>query len=81
MMHIPNDVLEQIRLLSNLETTRHKLLQIILIGRPELSDRLASRELRQIGQRVSVNWQQPKQPRLASGGADASAAHVVGPGW
>ena len=53
---LSNDVLEQIRLLSNLETTRHKLLQIILIGRPELSDRLASRELRQIGQRVSVNW-------------------------
>jgi len=53
---LSNDVLEQVRLLSNLETTRHKLLQIILIGRPELSDRLSSRELRQIGQRVSVNW-------------------------
>jgi general secretion pathway protein A len=53
---LSNDVLEQVRLLSNLETTRHKLLQIILIGRPELLDRLESRELRQIGQRVSVNW-------------------------
>ena len=53
---LSNDALEQVRLLSNLETTRHKLLQIILIGRPELLDRLESRELRQIGQRVSVNW-------------------------
>lgn len=53
---LSSEVLEQVRLLSNLETTRHKLLQIILIGRPELSDRLDSRELRQIGQRVSVNW-------------------------
>jgi general secretion pathway protein A len=53
---LSNKVLEQVRLLSNLETTRHKLLQIILIGRPELSDRLASHELRQIGQRISVNW-------------------------
>ena len=53
---LSSDVLEQVRLLSNLETTRHKLIQIVLIGRPELSDRLASHELRQIGQRVSVNW-------------------------
>jgi type II secretory pathway predicted ATPase ExeA/cell division protein FtsN len=53
---LSNEVLEQVRLLSNLETTRHKLIQIVLIGRPELSDRLASHELRQIGQRISVNW-------------------------
>lgn len=53
---LSNEVLEQVRLISNLETTRHKLIQIVLIGRPELSERLASRELRQIGQRVSVNW-------------------------
>ena len=50
------DVLEQIRLLSNLETTREKLLQIVLVGEPELADMLGSRALRQIGQRVSVSY-------------------------
>jgi type II secretory pathway predicted ATPase ExeA/cell division protein FtsN len=48
--------LEQVRLLSNLETTRDKLLQIILIGRPALSRMLGAPSLRQIGQRVSVNY-------------------------
>jgi general secretion pathway protein A len=49
-------VLEQVRLISNLETTQDKLLQIILIGEPMLSQRLASQHLRQIGQRVSVGY-------------------------
>ena len=48
--------LEQVRLLSNLETTRDKLLQIVLIGRPALSKMLEAPSLRQIGQRVSVNY-------------------------
>ncbi len=51
-----HDVLEQLRLLSNLETTRDKLLQIVLIGRPELSDRLNSHELRPLGQRMTVSY-------------------------
>jgi len=49
------DVLEQLRLLSNLETTRSKLLQIILVGQPELADMLDSHELRQLGQRVTLS--------------------------
>jgi general secretion pathway protein A len=49
------DVLEQLRLLSNLETTRSKLLQIILVGQPELSEMLDSHELRQLGQRVTLS--------------------------
>ena len=52
-----NDVLEQLRLLSNLETTRDKLLQIVLIGGPELSDMLNSHALRPLGQRISVSYQ------------------------
>ena len=48
--------LEQVRLLSNLETTHDKLLQIVLIGRPALSKMLGAPSLRQIGQRVSVNY-------------------------
>ncbi|MBT8367945.1 MAG: AAA family ATPase [Deltaproteobacteria bacterium] len=50
------DVLEQVRLLSNLETTRDKLLQIVLVGEPGLADMLDSQALRQIGQRVSVSY-------------------------
>ena len=49
------DALEQVRLLSNLESTREKLLQIVLVGEPELADMLGSRALRQLGQRVSVS--------------------------
>ena len=47
--------LEMIRMLSNLETTRSKLLQIILVGQPELSDKLDSYELRQLAQRISLS--------------------------
>jgi general secretion pathway protein A len=50
------DVLEQVRLISNLETTKDKLLQIILIGEPILTKMLTSQALRQIGQRVSVGY-------------------------
>ncbi len=48
------ELLEELRMLSNLETEREKLLQILLIGQPELADKLASRKLRQLKQRVSV---------------------------
>lgn len=47
--------LEMVRMLSNLETTRSKLLQIILVGQPELSDKLDSYELRQLAQRISLS--------------------------
>lgn len=50
------DTLEQLRLLSNLETTRDKLLQIVLIGRPKLTDLLNSHDLRPLGQRVTVSY-------------------------
>jgi general secretion pathway protein A len=48
------EVLEQLRLLSNLETTTQKLLQIILVGQPELSRMLAEYRLRQIRQRITL---------------------------
>ena len=48
------NVLEQLRLLSNLETTREKLLQIILVGQPELIELLDSHELRQLAQRITL---------------------------
>ena len=50
------DVLEQLRLLTNLETSEKKLLQIILLGQPELRDILAKNELRQLSQRVTARY-------------------------
>jgi general secretion pathway protein A len=50
------DVLEQVRLLTNLETARDKLLQIILIGQPELVGLLDQGELRQLAQRVTARY-------------------------
>ena len=48
------ELLEEIRLLTNLETTSHKLLQIVLAGQPELDNKLDSHELRQLKQRVGL---------------------------
>jgi len=53
--NLNNDVLEQLRLLSNLETTTSKLIQIILVGQPELGEMLDSHELRQLGQRITLS--------------------------
>lgn len=50
------DVLEQVRLLTNLETAKTKLLQIMLIGQPELRDLLARPDLRQLAQRVTARY-------------------------
>jgi general secretion pathway protein A len=50
------DVLEQLRLLTNLETSERKLLQIILIGQPELRDMLARPDLEQLAQRVTARY-------------------------
>jgi len=49
-------VMEQVRLLSNLETDQQKLIQIVLCGQPELDKRLALPELRQLRQRITVRY-------------------------
>lgn len=54
--HLDFDVLEQIRLLTNLETNSEKLLQIILIGQPELAEMLSRPELRQLNQRITARY-------------------------
>jgi general secretion pathway protein A len=51
---LSDDLLEEVRLLSNLETDDSKLLQIVLVGQPELRDRLERSELRQLRQRITV---------------------------
>jgi general secretion pathway protein A len=54
--NLDSEALEQVRLLSNLETDTQKLIQIVLIGQPELDAMLESPHLRQLRQRISVRW-------------------------
>lgn len=53
---LTDELLEQVRLLSNLETDDRKLLQIVLMGQPELRDRLNAPKLRQLRQRITVRY-------------------------
>ncbi len=53
---MPKDTLEEIRLLSNLETGRHKLLQIVLFGQPELNEILGSLDMRQLKERITHSF-------------------------
>ncbi|MBI4681936.1 MAG: AAA family ATPase [Nitrospirae bacterium] len=54
--NLSSEVLEQLRLLTNLETNQRKLLQIILIGQPELRDKLSKPDLRQLSQRIIARY-------------------------
>jgi general secretion pathway protein A len=53
---LTDELLEQVRLLSNLETENRKLVQIVLLGQPELRDRLNNPRLRQLRQRITVRY-------------------------
>ena len=65
----PN-LLEEIRLLTNLETSKQKLMQILLVGQPELEDKLDSYELRQVKQRIAIRC------RLEALSADETRAYI-----
>ncbi|NKF49917.1 AAA family ATPase [Shewanella sp. WXL01] len=54
--HLRSEVLEQLRLLTNLETDTKKLLQVILIGQPELQQLLKRQDLRQLAQRITARY-------------------------
>jgi general secretion pathway protein A len=54
--NLKKNLLEEIRLLSNLETEKEKLFQIVLVGQPELRDKLSSPELAQLRQRIAVRY-------------------------
>jgi general secretion pathway protein A len=54
--NLTNDLLEQVRLISNLETDDRKLIQIVLLGQPELRDRLNEHSLRQLRQRITIRY-------------------------
>ncbi len=67
---LPPEVLEELRLLSNLETSTAKLLQIVLFGQPQLADLLQSADLAQLNQRITLRW------HLGPLGAQETAAYV-----
>jgi general secretion pathway protein A len=69
--NLPHSVLEHIRILSNLETDKEKLLQIVLVGQMNLREVLRSPELRQLDQRVSIRYS------LRPLTADETAAYVA----
>jgi type II secretory pathway predicted ATPase ExeA len=69
--NLPLSVLEQIRILSNLETDKEKLLQIILVGQLELQSLLRSSALRQLDQRVSIRYELKPLDR------DGTAAYIA----
>jgi len=72
--NLPVATLEQIRLLSNLETSTAKLIQILLFGQPELDEMLESAELRQLRQRITVRY---RLGALARGEAREYVRHRV----
>jgi general secretion pathway protein A len=69
--HLSGEILEEIRLLTNLETTSEKLLQIVLVGQPELDRKLDSWDLRQLKQRVAL------RAHLGSLSADETAEYIA----
>jgi general secretion pathway protein A len=76
--NLPLSVLEQIRILSNLETDKEKLLQIILVGQLNLGTLLRSPELRQLDQRVSIRYQLEPLDRETVGAYVAHRLTIAG---
>jgi general secretion pathway protein A len=86
--NLPHGVMEQIRMLSNLETVREKLIQIILLGQPELLRLLALPSLRQLNERITVRYDLKPlareevhhyiEHRIATAGGRADAIFVPG---
>jgi len=76
--NLPLPVLEQIRILSNLETAKEKLLQIILVGQLNLGTLLHSPELRQLDQRVSIRYQLEPLDRETVGAYVAHRLTIAG---
>ncbi|KAB8045006.1 ExeA family protein [Janthinobacterium aquaticum] len=88
---MPVDTLEALRLLTNLETASHKLLQIVLFGQPELDQTLALPQLRQFNERITQHFAMPRLPpallpeylqcRLAAAGRNAPLPFSLGALW
>jgi general secretion pathway protein A len=84
--HATTQVLEEIRMLTNIETNQEKLVQVLLVGQPELDDKLDTFELRQLKQRIAVRCQleplgeeetrQYIEQRLKIAGADPGVRQI-----
>ena len=85
--HLSAEILEEVRLLTNLETAEDKLLQIVLVGQPELEEKLDSVGLRQLKQRIALrarleplDWDETKgyiERRLQIAGTEPAGRPVV----
>jgi general secretion pathway protein A len=75
---LPDELLEEVRLLSNIETDTEKLLPIVLIGQPELANRINHPSLRQLKQRVALRCELGRFDLLASANYIASRIRVAG---
>src|SRR4051794_3215067 len=78
--NLPLQVLEQIRILSNLETDKEKLLQIVMVGQLNLRDLLRSPELRQLDQRVSIRYELQPLTREETGAYIGHRLAIAGGG-
>lgn len=76
--HLSVSVLEEIRLLTNLETAEGKLLQIVLVGQPELDSKLESHELRQLKQRIALRFRLQALTELQTRGYIERRLRVAG---
>jgi len=76
--NLPLQVLEQLRILSNLETDKEKLLQIIMVGQLNLQPLLRSPELRQLDQRVSIRYQLKPLTREETAAYVSHRLHIAG---
>ncbi len=75
---MPDESLEALRLLTNLETEKRKLLQVVLVGQPELDTRLAHKKLRQLKQRIVFAYELQPLDRQALGDYVAHRLQVAG---
>lgn len=69
---MPTDTLETLRLLTNLETEKYKLMQVVLFGQPELDERLNTRQVRQLKQRITFSY---RLEPIDRDGLDSYVAH------
>lgn len=76
--NLSREVLEQIRLLTNLETAKHKLLRIILVGQPELRTLLERPDLRQLAQRITARYHLPSLNAIETAAYIRHRLHVAG---
>lgn len=75
---IPHELLEEIRLLANIETSREKLVQIVLAGQPELGERLDQPSLRQLKQRISLRCRLRPLDLVETGAYISSRISIAG---